>query len=1110
MTPVPDLRAQATETAASLFSFPHFVLYQDSSSGIAIVNPNALDATVTITLTDWDGQASIKPVTLKVPARSQLTRTAGELFPKVTVVDGSLTVSSPSAGILAVYQTFDSGGTYLDGGAPVDTDYTLIFPVVPGPQEGDSELDLVNPSVRPAAAELKLWSFNGDLIERATVQLSAGGTFRSLASDVFPAGTSFTNASHVTVTSKPLNVFSQAQALGGTSLFLGFSSVPGASLFVDLAALNALTLTQLSTSSVLPSFRTGSQNASTLAIVNAEPASVDVNLSAIGNDGSVLSTKKITLKANGGYRVPIQSAFPSLASGEREGWILLNATGRISAAMIQGRSDAASLAAIAAQKSPKLEFMVPQILEGSGFHTELSLVNTGSTASSVDIFAAKSNGDTVTNATLTLNPGARLSKSLNQLFPELLSQSGGYVYIHATQPLFCSALIGNTSGALLSNIGCQALTVQFVPGPRKFFAIAGNVTVDDQPGAGFKINLTGPVNLSATSAADGSYAFTDLVAGAYSVSIVYPSSLQFVPDSASFVISTANRRQDFQGFTKPSAWGIVTVNDRPAAGFQLTLSGAVSKSMVSAADGSYLFKELQSGNYSLTIAYQPGFQFDPTFVNFDLDRTSRRQDFVGSTASNAIVVQPPALAVASPATTVTIFGKGFNETSQALSGQVRLATTFVDATVLQAVIPAFMLTLPARYDIAVVTNPGTSSETTSPAYSFLVYQATPTLASITSTDRLVEGGPGATLTLIGTGFLTDTKVKINGASDGIQTTYISATQLLANVPPNYFARGGIYPLTVVNSSPSTSESNVVLLSVYYPAPAVQSVIPNAASARLEAGSAPLNIEVQGFGFRRGAVVLLNNEALATTYCEGDAYCLTVHLFATVPPSMLRNSGFAEITVRNPDPSLAVSEAVFLRIDGLQPTITTVVPGSATASLGLPDTFTVPIVLYGTNFGPQTLVRIYQSTTTPVPGFSDTGVDVLSSTQLLTTLDVSSASVGQWQVEVMNPQPGGGVSPVAYFSITTSTFVPNPFLVSVSPASVSAGGAAFTLTITGTNFRNGAQVLFNTTLLDTTVTSGSVIEAQVPASLLLSAGRMPVIVINPDNGGASNRLFVEIH
>jgi hypothetical protein len=467
---------------------------------------------------------------------------------------------------------------------------------------------------------------------------------------------------------------------------------------------------------------------------------------------------------------------------------------------------------------------------------------------------------------------------------------------------------------------------------------------------------------------------------------------------------------------------------------------------------------------------------------------------------------PLASAVSGTEATITIYGRDFNETSQAIVDLIRLKTTYIDRTLLKAIIPAFMLAQPRQLDIVVTTNPGMPDENTTKPFSFLVYQANPTLASVSAPEPIVEGGPGVTLTLKGTGFLNDTIVKINGSSEDIRTAPLDSNTIMADVPARYFERGGVYPVVVQNSYPENVESNIQLLSVFYAPPAVQSVVPGAVPARLELSAEPLNIEVLGYGFRRGAVVLLEGETLATTYCENDPYCLTVHLYAKVPPSMLRNSGFAEITVRNPQPSLAASEAVFMRIDGLQPTITSVVPGAATA-LNLPDQFSVPVVINGTNFGPQTLLRVYLTGLEDPPEF--TLPTLISSTQLYTVVQVDHDSLGQWNAEVMNPQPGGGQSQPMAFFINDGTLVQNPFLVVLSPPAVAAGSPGFTLTITGTNFKNGARVQFRSTLLETTVITDQVIYAEVPASLLLSAGRVPISVINPDNGGTSNRLYFDV-
>jgi len=1103
--PVPGLLAQTTQTPASSFTFPHFIRYQDVSTGIAIFNPSQKEASVVLTLTGWNGGSLGDPAIIKVPARGQVAKTAVELFPLLEIIDASLVISSATPGILAFYQTFDEGGTFLDGAGSTEAGSTLVFPVVPGPNEGDSELDFLNPNIRPAAADLKLWSYNGDLLGTATIQVPAGGFYRTIARDAFPSGTSFTNASHVTATSKPVNVFSQAQSIAGTSLFWGFSSVTVPGGYVDVAALNAAPLSRLATSGVLPHFRTGSQYASILALVNAEPAAVDVDLTAVGNNGSILGTRRINLKANGGSRALLQSVFSSLVSGEKEGWILLRSTGRVYAAMIHGRSDAESLTAIPLQTSPVTEILAPQVLQGSGFYTELTLVNPGATTGITDIFLAKEDGETRGSVTVYLGPGARISQPLDQIFPYVVSQSGGYIYTRSTQPLFGTATIGSDNGALNTNVACQAMTAAFTPAPQKYFIISGKVTLDDKPAPDFHIVLTGPVSGDTTSAADGTYYFKALTAGKYSIKIEYPPTLEFAPSDTAFEITTASRRQDFQGFTKPSVWGIVTMNDRTAAGFKVTLSGPVSLSAVSAADGSYLFKSLPGGNYSLIIEYQTGFQFVPSYLNFDLARLSRRQDFVGSTEPNGIVIAPPTSTVSGIDALLTIYGRDFNDTAQVMVDLIRLKTTYIDQTLLRAVLPAYMLAHPSRFDIAVTTNPGKSDQRTTKPFSYLVYQANPTLTSVSAPELIVEAGPGVTLTLKGSGFLKDTKVKINGSSEDILSAVLDSSTIMADVPARYFARGGVYPVVVQNSYPAMVESNIQLLSVFYGAPAVQSVLPGAVPARLELSAEPLNIEVLGYGFRRGAVVLCNGEPLATTYCENNAYCLTVHLYAKVPPSMMRNSGFAEITVHNPEPSLAASEAVFMRIDGLQPTITSVAPGAATA-LNLPGQFSVPVVINGTNFGPQTSLRVY-FTGGALPAFS---VPILlSSTQLYANVLVDYASLGQWNAEAMNPQPGGGMSQPMAFLISAGTLVANPFLIVLAPPIVAVGSPGFTLTITGTNFKNGAQVQFRSTLLRATVVSDRVISAEVPASLLLSAGRVPISVINPDNGGTSNRLYLDI-
>jgi hypothetical protein len=387
----------------------------------------------------------------------------------------------------------------------------------------------------------------------------------------------------------------------------------------------------------------------------------------------------------------------------------------------------------------------------------------------------------------------------------------------------------------------------------------------------------------------------------------------------------------------------------------------------------------------------------------------------------------------------------------------------------------------------------------------------------------MEGSLGAVLNLTGTGFLPGLKVKVNGQSEGIDVSLVSDTQAVAKVPAFYLAIGGIYPVTVVNPFPSlNAESNIQLMTVYFPTPGVQRLDPVFTHVQME-DSRMLQLDVYGYQFRRGAVVMFDGKPLPTLYCETTPACLAEHLTATIPAGYLQNSGFAKITVQNPVPFLKTSEVMFLRIDCLQPTITEVIPGSATIAPVPPiikpcppdnpdcqqELFrmTMPILVNGTNITPQTVASISRLPGTP---FSGEGVVFVGPTQLYLNWEVTPNAIGTWYIQILNPEPGACISEPMAFVLTQGNFVQNPFLLTISPASVSAGGPSFTLTVTGVNFKTGSQINFSSTNLVTTFVSNTELRAEVPAYLVKDAGKRPVSVTNSDPGGTSNRLFMEVN
>ena len=89
--------------------------------------------------------------------------------------------------------------------------------------------------------------------------------------------------------------------------------------------------------------------------------------------------------------------------------------------------------------------------------------------------------------------------------------------------------------------------------------------------------------------------------------------------------------------------------------------------------------------------------------------------------------------------------------------------------------------------------------------------------------------------------------------------------------------------------------------------------------------------------------------------------------------------------------------------------------------------------------------------------------------------------------------------------TTDVYIVPVGLVSISPASAYPGGAAFTLTVTGTNFGEDSEVRWNGEDRPTTYVSSTQLTASILANDIATAGTAKVTVYNPALGETSNAL-----
>jgi hypothetical protein len=103
------------------------------------------------------------------------------------------------------------------------------------------------------------------------------------------------------------------------------------------------------------------------------------------------------------------------------------------------------------------------------------------------------------------------------------------------------------------------------------------------------------------------------------------------------------------------------------------------------------------------------------------------------------------------------------------------------------------------------------------------------------------------------------------------------------------------------------------------------------------------------------------------------------------------------------------------------------------------------------------------------------------------------------VTVLTPAPGGGTSNALTLTINN----PAPATTSLSPSSANARGAAFTLTVNGSNFVTNSVVRWNGVDHATTFVSSTQLTATIPASDIAVAGTAQVRVFNPAPGGGTS-------
>ncbi|MDD5547695.1 MAG: hypothetical protein PHN74_02240, partial [Candidatus Pacebacteria bacterium] len=203
----------------------------------------------------------------------------------------------------------------------------------------------------------------------------------------------------------------------------------------------------------------------------------------------------------------------------------------------------------------------------------------------------------------------------------------------------------------------------------------------------------------------------------------------------------------------------------------------------------------------------------------------------------------------------------------------------------------------------------------------------PTTTDIFPASKTI-GDSQFVITVDGTNFVSSSTVRFNGSNRA--TTFVNSTQLTATILSTDLlnATSSAY-ITVFSPTPGGGVSNAQTFTIYNPTPTTTSISPTSKNT----GDSQFTLTVNGTNFVSGAVVKFNGLNRTTTFVN------STQLTAIIPASDIITAGNYFITVANPSPVLAESNAQTLTVYQLDGTGTNTVSPSTTNVNSTGDTFT---------------------------------------------------------------------------------------------------------------------------------------------------------------------------
>ena len=369
-------------------------------------------------------------------------------------------------------------------------------------------------------------------------------------------------------------------------------------------------------------------------------------------------------------------------------------------------------------------------------------------------------------------------------------------------------------------------------------------------------------------------------------------------------------------------------------------------------------------------------------------------------------------------------------------------------------------------------------------------------------SSVTAGSQSFTLFVAGTGFIqgsTGTSTAFWNGSARSATVNINTGQLAVTVFASDVASPGTSLVTVSNPLPGGGISINAAPFTVYPTQTNTPLISTISPANANPKGAAFMLTVNGSNFVSGnanipnptmppqppfsgSVVAFNGSPRTTAFVSSTQLTAQITAADIVAASCNGISVYSYVGGGNEIFSPAVS---FIASSANAPAICSLSPASVVA--GASD-FTITV--NGGSFASGSTVKWNGSARTT------TFVDANTVQAQIKAADVAKAGV-----EPVTVANSGGSTLSLNFSILPTPPV-TPTITSVMPMNATAGGVAFTLNVTGTNFIPDSVVNWNGAARPTTYKSATSLQAQIATTDIATAGTIEITVLNISSNGAA--------